>query len=182
MAITVTDQEKAELQAAGSLIRPLAGADGAPSTAFHNPKTGQEFINLPIDPYHLGRHLQRGLVMGPPSPELRAKWEAGEAERQAANDTLMAEHLSKAPPPIEESPRFNEAVAAAVTQVLEKIGIDLPTEAEKVAPVSVLEGPQKPEPEYDVQLPLSVSTDAPSESETKHVVSQASRPDLHLVE
>ena len=177
MPITVTDQEKAELAAAGTLVRPLAGADGAVSTVFHNPKTGQEFVNLPIDPYHLGRHLRRGLVMGPASPELREKWEAGEAERQAANDALMAEHLGKSP--VEETPRFSDAVAAAVTQVLEKLGIDLPTEAEKVAPAPV---PEETEPDYDVQLPLSVSTDAPPESETKRVVSQASRPDLHLVE
>ncbi len=134
MVIALTDAEKAELASAGSLIRPLPGADGAVSTAFHNPKTGQEFINLPIDPYHLGRHLQRGLVMGPASPELRAKWEAGEAERQAANSTLMAEHLSKAPPPIEESPRFNEAVAAAVTQVLEKLGVEIPSEERQAHP------------------------------------------------
>ncbi len=156
MAITVTDAEKAELASAGSLIRPLAGADGAVSTSFHNPKTGQEFINLPIDPYHLGRHLRRGLVMGPASPELRAKWEGGEAERQAANSTLMAEHLSKAPPPIEESPRFNEAVAAAVTQVLEKLGVKIPSEkqeareegkegAEELAPIQ-LELPFDAEP------------------------------------
>ena len=175
MAITITDAEKAELASAGSLIRPLAGADGAVSTSFHNPKTGQEFINLPIDPYHLGRHLQRGLVMGPPSPELQAKWEAGEVERQAANDTLMAEHLSKAPTPIEESPRFNEAVTAAVTQVLEKLGVVLPG-VEKVAPAPVPEEEGAP-----VQLCL-LPTDAPSKSETKRVVSQASRPDLHLVD
>ena len=152
MGITVTPTEKAELKAAGSLVRPLAGADGAASTYFHNPKTGQEFVNLPIDPYHLGRHLQRGLVMGPAPAELKAKWEAGEAERSAANDALMAEHLSKSP--VEETPQFREAVAAAVIQVLEKLGIELP----------------------------SVPTDAPSESETKLVVSQASQPELHLVE
>ena len=155
MAITVTQAEKAELASAGSLIRPLAGADGAASTYFHNPKTGQEFVNLPIDPYHLSRHLQRGLVMGPAPAELKAKWEAGEAERSAANDALMAEHLSESPVALEETPQFREAVAAAVIQVLEKLGIELP----------------------------SVPTDAPSESETKHVVSQASQPvQLRLVE
>ncbi len=180
MAITLTAEEKAELAVAGSLILPLAGADGAPSTVFHNPKTGQEFINLPIDPYHLGRHLRRGLVMGPPSPELQAKWEAGEAERQAANDTLMAEHLSKAPTPIEESPRFNEAVAAAVTQVLEKLGVEIPSEKRQAHPQE--EKTEEVE-EYNVQLALFVPSVATSESETKRVVSPAARPDyLSLVE
>ncbi len=174
MAITVTDQEKAELQAAGSLIRPLAGADGAPSTVFHNPKTGQVFINLPIDPYHLGRHLQRGLVMGPASPELRAKWEAGEAERQAANDALMAEHLGKST--IEETPRFSDAVAAAVTQVLEKLGVEVPSEKQEARE----EGKEGAEELAPIQLELPFGET--SESETKHVVSQSPRPKLHLVE
>ena len=174
MAITVTPEEKAALAAAGSLLRPLVGAEGAVSTEFHNPKTGQDFVNLPIDPYHLGRHLRRGLVMGPASPELREKWEAGEAERQAANDALMAEHMEKAPSPIEETPRFAEAVATAVTQVLERLN------AEKQGA-----HPQKEEAEVEpegVQLALFAPTDAPPESETKRVVSQASRPDLHLVD
>ena len=174
MAITVTAQEKAELKAAGSLLRPLAGAEGAASMPFHNPQTGQEFENLPIDPYHLGRHLRRGLIMGPASPELRAKWETGKAERQAADDALMAEHLAKSP--AEETPRFNDAVAAAVTQVLEKLG-QSPVEAEKVAPAPVPEKPRE-----DVQLSFFKELDAATESDTKLIVSQASRPALHLVD
>ncbi len=181
MPITVTDQEKAELASAGTLVRPLAGADGAVSTVFHNPKTGQEFVNLPLDPYHLGRHLRRGLVMGPASPELRAKWEAGEAERQAANDALMTEHMGKNP--VEESPRFNDAVAAAaelvVTQVLKKLGVEVPSEERQAHPQE--EEAQEVE-DHQLDFFNFVPTDAPSESETKRVVSQASRPDLHLVD
>lgn len=173
MPITVTPEEKAELKSAGSLLRPLAGAEGAASMTFHNPKTGQEFFGLPIDPYHLGRHLRRGLVMGPAYPELKAKWEAGEAERQAANDALMAEHLAKAPPPIEESPRFAEAVAAAVIIAVERLN-----EKQEAHP-------QKEEATVDpegVQLAMFVPIDAPSESETKHEVSPASRPYLRVVD
>lgn len=179
MAITLTPEEKAQLKREDSLILPLAGADGAESAQFHNPKTGQEFVNLPIDPYHLGRHLRRGLVMGTASPELRAKWEAGESDRQAANDALMAEHLAKAPPPIEATPRFEDAVAAAVTQVLEKLGVEVPSEERQAHPQE-----EEAQEVGDHQLDFFefVPTDAPSESETKRVVSQASRPDLHLVE
>ncbi|KKK73751.1 hypothetical protein LCGC14_2890660 [marine sediment metagenome] len=174
MPITVTDQEKAELAAAGTLVRPLAGADGAVSTVFHNPKTGQEFVNLPIDPYHLGRHLRRGLVMGPASPELREKWEAGEAERQAANDALMAEHLGKSP--VEETPRFSDAVAAAVTQVLEKLGVEIPSEKQEAWE----EGKEGAEELAPIQLELPFGET--SESETKHVVSQSPRPNASSVE
>ena len=179
MAITLTPKEEAQLKREDSLILPLAGADGAESAQFHNPKTGQEFVNLPIDPYHLGRHLRRGLMMGPASPELREKWEAGEADRQAANDALMAEHLDKAPPPIEGTPRFTDAVAAAVAQVLEKLGVDVPNEERQAHPQE--EEAQEVE-EHQLDFFEFVPTDAPSESETKHVVSQASRPELHLVE
>ena len=175
MPLTVTPQEKAELASAGSLLRPLAGAEGAASTVFHNPKTGQEFVNLPIDPYHLGRHLRRGLVMGPSSPDRREQWEAGEAERQAANDALMAEHMDTSM--VEETPRFQDAVEAAVTQVLAKLGVEIPRARQEG------QKPQEEETkiEYDVQLPMLVPTGAPSESDNKQVVSQAPRPELHLV-
>ena len=181
MAITVTDAEKAELASAGSLIRPLAGADGAVSTSFHNPKTGQEFVNLPVDPRALGRYLNRGWQTGPATDEMRQKWADGEAERQAANDALMAEHLGKIP--VEESPRFNDAVAAAaelvVTQVLKKLGVEVPSEERQAHPQE--EEAQEVE-DHQLDFLEFVPTDAPSESETKRVVSQASRPDLHLVE
>ncbi|KKL79891.1 hypothetical protein LCGC14_2010290 [marine sediment metagenome] len=179
MPITVTDQEKAELASAGTLLRPLAGADGAVSTVFHNPKTGQEFVNLPIDPYHLGRHLRRGLVMGPASPELRAKWEAGEAERQAANDALMAEHQGKSP--VEETPQFTAAVAAAVTQVLERLGVELPSEKQEAHPQEEAQETlvQVSEP---VQMDFFKTVGAPAKSETKLNVSPASRPNLRLVD
>ena len=172
MRISLTPEEKAQLKLENSLILPLEGSDGAASTKFHNPKTGQEFINLPIDPYHLGRHLRRGLVMGPASPELKEKWEAGEAERQTKNDTLMAEHMESAPSPIEATPRFVEAVSAAVTQVLERLN-----EKQEAHPQK-----EKAEVEPEgVQLALFVPEGATSERENKRVVSQAPRPELHLV-
>ena len=176
MAIALTPEEKAQLKREDSLILPLAGADGAESAQFHNPKTGQEFVNLPIDPYHLGRHLRRGLMMGPASPELREKWEAGEADRQAANDALMAEHLDKAPPPIEATPRFEDAVAAAVVQVLEKLGVEVPSEKQE-AREERKEGAKEVAP-IQLELPFGET----SESKTKHVVLQSPRPNLRLVE
>ncbi|KKM93225.1 hypothetical protein LCGC14_1210560 [marine sediment metagenome] len=182
MVISLTAQEKVELQQAGSLMRPLEGASGVQSAIFHNPKTGQEFVNLPVDPYHLGRHLRRGLVMGPASPELREKWESGESDRQADNDSLMAEHLSKAPAPIEDTPRFEEAVASAaevaVNRILEKLGVELPNDEKRQA------HPQEEGEvtEVDHQTDFFKTIDASAESETKLNVSPASRPNLRLVE
>ena len=175
MVIVLTPQERAELESGGSLLRPLVGAEGAASTQFHNPKTGQEFINLPIDPYHLGRHLRRGLVMGPASPELRAKWDAGEAERTATDDALMAEHMDTSM--VEETPRFQDAVEAAVAKVLEKLGVEIPSERQETHPQE-----EEAKIEYDVQLPMLVSAGTPSENDNKHVVSQVPRPALHLVD
>ena len=177
MAITLTPQEKAQLQREDSLILALPGADGVESATFHNPDTGQEFYSLPVDPYHLSRSLKRGLRMGSASPELKAKWDANETDRLAADDALMAEHLGK-PDTIEDTPNFTNAVADAVAQVLEKLGVEVPNEGQEA------HQPQEEatEIEYDSQIPLFAPTDAPSESETKHAVSQASRPELHLVE
>ncbi len=176
MGITLTPQEKAQLQREDSLILPLPGADGVESATFHNPDTGQEFFGLPVDPYHLSRSLKRGLRMGPASLELKAKWEDNEPVRQAENDALMAKHAGSIPE--ENTPRFTDAVADAVTQVLEKLGVEVPNEERQAHP----QEEEAEKIEYDVQLPLLVPTDAPSESETKLVVSQASQPELHLVE
>ena len=88
----------------------------------------------------------------------------------------MAEHQESNI--IEETPRFTDAVAAAVIQVLEKLGVEVPNERGQAHP----QEEEAQEIEYDVQLPLLVPTDAPSETETEHVVSDASRPNLSLVD
>ena len=81
MGFTLTPEEKVELEQKNSLVLPLPGANATVSGTFHNPVTGQELLNQPIDPYHLPRRLRRGWRMGPAPAELKAKWEAGAEER-----------------------------------------------------------------------------------------------------
>ena len=182
MAITLTPEQKAQLQREESLVLPLAGADGAESAQFHDPKTGQEFVNLPVDPYHLTRYLRRGWMMGPASAELRAKWAAGESERTAADDSRVAEFATSAEHQESEKARFSDAVSAAVAQVLEKLGVD-PNGKAHAQEAKSDETPEGDQEEVEpVQLDFFQTVDAPAESETKLNVSQASRPDLHLVE
>ncbi|KKN07492.1 hypothetical protein LCGC14_1066310 [marine sediment metagenome] len=180
MPITLTPQEKALLKQEDSLIQPLDGADGAESAAYHNPKTGQEFPNLPMDPRALTRYLRRGLMLGPASPELKAKWLAASAERAAADDAMVAEYEDSDQAQIDQGSqdeRFKDAVAAAVAQVLEKLRVDPTAGAEKVAPTLA------PEEEFaPAQLELFKAVDAPTETGNKQVVPEASRPELHLVE
>ena len=113
--------------------------------------------------------------MGPASPELRAKWDSGEADRAATDDAIMAEHMGTST--VEETPRFQDAVTAAVTQVLEKLGVEIPRERQEGQKAQE----EETKIEYDVQLPMLVPAGAPSESDNKHEVSQAPRPELHLV-
>ncbi len=178
MPISLTPQEKARLKQEESIILPLDGSTGAESAAYHNPKTGQEFPNLPLDPRALTRYLRRGLMLGPAPAELRAKWESTASEREAAADAMVAEYESSDQAQVDQGVRdgqFNDAVTAAVTQVLEKLGVEIPS----------AQAPQKEEKTGEiapVQLDFFQTVDAPTESETKQQVSQASRPALHLVE
>lgn len=186
MPITLTPPEKAKLKQEDSLIRPLDGAEGAESAAYHNPKTGQEFRNLPMDPRALTRYLRRGLMLGSASPELKAKWLAGKAERAAADDARTAEYEDSDQAQLDQQAqdgRFKEAVAAAVTQVLEKLEADLPESvgAEKVAPAPALEDETVVEVNEPVQLDFFRKLGVASESDTKQDVSQTPRPNLTLV-
>jgi hypothetical protein len=178
MPISLTPQQKSRLEQEESLILPLAGSTGAESAAYHNPKTGQEFPNLPLDPRALTRYLRRGLMLGPAPAELKAKWESASAERAAADDAMVAEYEASDQAQIDQGVQdgqFKDAVAAAVTQVLEKLGIDPSVGAEKVAPVPVPEEELEP-----VQLDFFKTVDdRPKAPSTDGSV--ASRPDLHLV-
>jgi hypothetical protein len=161
MGFTLTSEEKEQAEKnGGSLIRPLPGANGAKSGTFHNPVTGQEIVNQPIDTYHLTRRLQQGWQMGPASAELKEKWVIREAELRAEDDKRVEDYLKSNEHQEgldDQAQGFNDAVAtaaaAAVAQILEKLGVELPKTA-----------------------------DAPTETETKQQVSEASRPKLHLVD
>ena len=180
MAVSLTSEEKAKLQREDSLILDLPGANGVESAAFHDPNTGREFPRLPVDAYHLTRYLKRGLRMGPASAELKATWLAGAEDRKAADDASVHKYKESDQYQVDQEDRngqSNEVIAAVVLQVLAKLGVKVPSEPQ--APQE--EEEEETKIEYDVQLPLFVSADAPPEREIKHEVSQASRPDLHLV-
>ena len=178
MAIIVTDREKSQLEKENSLIRELPGASGSDKARFHNPVTGQE-ITAPIDAYHLTRRIKQGWRLGPAPAELQEKWIIREQELKELDDHRMEEYKNSdqgVQDQQAQAQNFSDAVATAVTQVLEKMGVNL-------------EGQEAHQPQeeateidHDLQLPLFAPTDAPSESETKHEVSPASRPGLHLVE
>ncbi len=120
--ISLTREEKAELESSNVLIRPHEGAVRPGMGTYHNPATGTE-IRHPMDPYHMMKRLRQGWKLGSAPPGLKEEWAAKQA------------------------------------------GV----EPDKPAPVSG-------------QLNFFASVDAPPESETKRVVSQASQPELSLVE
>ncbi len=172
--ISVTPEEKAELARENTLIRELPGADGASRADYHNPVTGQEMAG-PMDPYHMTRRLRQGWRLGPAPKELQEKWLVREQELKEADDLMIEEHKNSDEGQQEREvweQNFSEAVATAVdtavTKVLEKLG----------------HGEAKTEVSTDDprQLNMFAPIDAPSESDTKHEVSPASRPYLRLVE
>ncbi len=170
---TMTSDQKEELKRNNATTPvPIEGAAGQSKATYHNPVTGQEIRSL-ADPYHSALRRRQGWQWGPASPELKEKWAIRAAELRAEDDRQVAEYVASHEHVESERARFNEAVTSAVTQVLDKLGIDLPDKSgvEKSAPAP--EGKQ---------LALFAPTDAPSETDTKPVVSEASRPALHLVE
>ncbi len=178
MVITVTPEEKAQLQKENTLIRDLPGANGANTANYHNPVTGQE-MSGPIDPYHMTRRLRQGWRLGPAPTELKSKWLVREQELKEEDDQREQEYQSSDEHKVDltaQADRFNEAVASAVAQVLEKIGYD-PNERGQA-----LRQKEEEASEVDHQTDFLQAVDAPTESDTKLNVSPASRPELHLVE
>lgn len=166
MGITLSPEEKAQLKREDFLIAPLAGCDGVETAVYHDPATGQEFRGLPVDPYHLSKYLRKGWLMGSASAGLQAKWAAGEAERTAADDALVAKHVASPEHREALATDFNEAVSAAVQQVLEKLGVETPSEKQE-APVPEQEKAEEVEP---VQLDFFQTVDAPSTAPSLRLV------------
>jgi hypothetical protein len=179
----ISPEQKEELKHGDSTTPVLIDeAAGQGRGTYHNPVTGQELRNARMDNWHMWLRLRQGWQLGPASPELREKWKIREAELRAEDDAMEEKHLSSQEHVDSERARFNDAVTAAAEvaakAILEKLGIDLPgksgAEVEAASPAAA------PAPEGE-QLAFNLPEDAPSESETKLVVSQASRPELHLV-
>ena len=136
MGIDITDYERRQLEGQSYLIRPLLGANGVQRSTYHDPITGQEFENLPIDPRsYQGYTVGSGWRLGPAPEELKAKWAAGEAERTAAWKQKLATHKVVTPSLPSNVPGFAEAVAEAVVQVLKTLGIETPPEVPVVEEV-----------------------------------------------
>lgn len=155
---------------------PLPGAAGLNKRTYHNPVTGKEIVSL-CDPYHIMLRLRQGWKLGPASPELREKWKIREAELRAIDDKMDADYAATHPHLEDQQAQFNDAVAQAVAATLKQLGYPPPdagAEVEAASPVAA------PAPEGE-QLQFDLPAGAPSESETKHVVSPAHSPDLYLV-
>jgi len=149
--ITLTPEEDARLKANDSLILPLPGAKRNGTATFHNPVTGKEIFNQPIDPYHLMRRLRQGWQLGPSSPELKEKWITRAEELRVTEEARVAEYVATHGPVEPDKDQFSEAVKAAVTAVLEKLGHSLPAGAESTtrpAPAAEVKEPE------GKQLPL----------------------------
>ena len=180
MAIIVTPEEKAQLQKENTLIRELPGANGANRANYHNPVTGQE-MDGPIDPYHMTRRLAQGWRLGSAPAELKAKWITRERELKEEDDQRQEEFENSDEHKVDltaQADRFNEAVSTAVTQVLEKLGVDLPNERS----TTHREKEEEAKTEVDHQTDFLKAIDSSTESETKLNVSQESRPELKLVD
>lgn len=180
MAITVTPEEKVELARENTLIRELPGAAGSNRADYHNPVTGYE-MSGPVDSYHMTRRLRQGWRLGPAPTELKAKWLVREQELKEEDDRRQEEFENSDEHKVNlnaQADRFNEAVATAVVQVLEKL-----KEEENEKPTSLREKEKEAQTEVDHQADFLQTVDAPAETGNKLQVPEASRPDsLSLVD
>jgi hypothetical protein len=77
MGIKLTAKQKMDMQGKGwTDPEELPGLNGPAKAVYHNPKTGQEFKALPVDPYSIVHYRQRGFVLGHAPSELKAKFDA----------------------------------------------------------------------------------------------------------
>ena len=177
--ITLTQEQKAELQREDVLFLEQPNLNRPGTGTFHNPVTGREIYNQPMDMAQWSRKLAKGWKTGPASPELREKYKIREAELRVEDDKREADYLASHEHEVDTRTRYNEDVKSAVLAVLDQLGVDLPVKsgAEPTKPAPAPE--DNPEGK---QLSLFAPEGAPSESDPKHVVSQAPQPALHLVE
>lgn len=60
----------------GAYSELLPDASGPPTSTYHNPRTGQEFHGLPVDPWSLELYMKKHrLLPGPAPAELQEQWE-----------------------------------------------------------------------------------------------------------
>jgi hypothetical protein len=137
MGIQLTADERKQLRSGGSSVSVLPGSEREVST-YHDPKTGQEFENLPVDPYSFEHYTRiRHLRVGSAPAELRAKWEAGEAERLATYEQRLENHRRKQEQINQDNDIFGtrDDVIAGLQQQIEELkqhlGLAKPDEVEE---------------------------------------------------
>ena len=92
--INLTPEERERVRRGETVIDYLPGT-GPQSTTWHDPRTGQEFPNLPVDPWSFWRYRRRGWLMGPASPELRTRWEQTEKPRPELKYMREAQEITR---------------------------------------------------------------------------------------
>lgn len=107
------------LKKKGFHVEPLADAAGPLTSTYHDPKTGQEFYRLPIDPWSLERYMKvHGWNPGPAPEELKAKWEELQANLK---DPLEAYKVEGAKIVQDHAEKVRETVGSDMLELLQKM-------------------------------------------------------------
>ena len=80
----LTAEEKRDIEKQGYTDRNLP--QGPDKATYHNPKTGQEFYNMPVDEHNAKMFRRKGWVLGSASPKLRKKWK--ETPKRVLQETV----------------------------------------------------------------------------------------------
>ena len=73
-----------------------AAGEGEEFGPWYDSQTGQQFARLPMQPISFQKYVRKGWIPGIAPLELQAKWEAGAADRQAANNEMVAKQTKTA--------------------------------------------------------------------------------------
>ena len=134
----------------GDMTDAGSGEDFGP---WYDSQTGQQFARLPMQPISFQKYARRGWIPGIAPIALQAKWEAGTADRRAANEALVAKNTKTAAfkklkgeveTPSTDAEAAAEAAADKVIDKLVKLGIikvpvknEIDQETEAVDPTEV---------------------------------------------
>ncbi len=130
----------------------IPGAEGPVKTIYHNPKTGQEFKNLPADSYNLVHYLSRGLQIGPAPAILKEVWENRKARPPDATVTGAALPEELKDPTAKLRDEIQE-LKDMMKGLLESKKVTSPVPSNDVT-IEVEEKEPEPDIPYDTQLGL----------------------------
>ena len=145
---------KREIRAAlkksgGTFVEPLDDAPGPTTMTYHDPETGQEFPNLPMDPWSLETYMKRhGWMLGEASPALRAQWEETQENLVDPLDEYRDEGNKLV------TTAQNEAESKNSGQIGELIGLigDLAKEVAGIKAMVMPEGQEHPNDNIDAKV------------------------------